>query len=377
MIPTALRPLLAAITGLTFLIATGIAAKPGGGGSTLPKVRYQIQMWDMPHDAGGVVNDMNNLGQVVGWELLESGAKHAYLYDPQVDPTTAVDLNAVVAAPEDWVIASAVAISDSGVIVGYLEPVESDGTVRAGYVLDTAAEAPALQPLPDGEWAFTYPRGINEDGDILGVYRKPTGLFGVYVYNPAVDTGLIDLGVDLQHENYCALNNSTPTRGAQVALQVYDGSSSGFATSWTRADGFTAPLPGSDTSVRDINDAGTLCGGTYAKPDNKGPTRLYPFRYSTALEVLAYANRAAGRINSAADLLLGEVLYRQETGFLRIDDLIDRNDPDSALWFTGHPTYPSDMTDRVAGPDLGLLAGRHELTDGTLVNFLLIPVSIP
>lgn len=368
-----------ALVALIAGLIPAFAAKPGGGGSTLPKVRYQIQLWSTPGGGTGFINDMNTQGQVIGWYKTSSGEKRAYLYDPSVNLTQAIDLNTIATPPTGWVIASAVGINDFGMIVGYLEPVGTDGTIRAGYILDISAASPVLQPIPDSEWSNTLPRAINEDGDILGLYVNANGFYGAYIYNPAEDPLPVDLGIELQHAEYCAINNSTATRGPQIALQIRDGSNAGIATRWTRAGGFETPLPGTNTSVRDINDSGMICGGTTAKL-GKGPLQTYPFRYTNSLEILASPGLlAASRINSAGDLLVGNLMYREGTGFLKLDDLIDRTDPDAALWFSASSgsTWPSEMNDRIAGPEFGQLAGAHTLSTGVQFNYLLTPVSIP
>ena len=114
-----------------------------------PPVNYGIQFWTFPQGDGSVLNKMNNLGQVVGrcWGSNGTAPNHGFIYDPSVDPDTAIDLNDLNVAGfppppagyTGWMIGSAVGINDNGVVVGYLQPVNtgSGAGPRMGYILDT------------------------------------------------------------------------------------------------------------------------------------------------------------------------------------------------------------------------------------------------
>lgn len=331
-----LRPVLLPLTAAVILAlgATFVTAgKPPQNPPTapLPPVRYQIQFFDVPNpDGNSVLNDMNNQGQCVGWYIDAGEVKRAFLYDPLVDPSMAVDLNTIVTAPQGWVIASAVGINGHGVIVGYLEPEGSTGAVRSGFLLDPAQ--PVLTLLPDSTWDYTFPRRINENGDVLGVYynHNPDETWGTYLFNSSTDTEVTVLG-DVRNTNV-ALNNPTDSHDVQVAGTLPDNS----AFRWTRGQGLEV-LPLISPDVSGINDAGTVSGSTSVKlKGNRSERRA--MRYSSSLELLPSPYVNASAINSSSDVSLGTAFYRDDWGALPIDELIDTSDPDAALWFSNSRT---------------------------------------
>src|SRR5262249_20368700 len=107
---------------------------------------------------------------------------------------TAVDLEILIAGAgvtQGWKIGSAVGINDDGLLVGYLAPLGAgyQSVARQGFALDLGAAAPQVVPLPNwGDWTMTYARCVNNNGDILGVYKNPDGSFGLYFYNPSDPT---------------------------------------------------------------------------------------------------------------------------------------------------------------------------------------------
>jgi probable HAF family extracellular repeat protein len=340
----------------------------------LPPMRYQIQFWTTP-SGEGYVNGMNNLGQVVGRFTGEDGLNRAYLYDPAVDPALAVDLNTLVAAPAGWTIWTAVDINEHGVIVGGLR-LDADPNVSRGFVLDTAAAVPVVELLPDQDWDYSYARRINENGDILGIFEYPDGVSqGMYVYHPALDALPIEFG-PIDHFNNTALNNPTSGHGTQAAGTLANGTT----FRWTR--GLGSQVLGTNFAfvAWDLNDAGTVCG--YAMVAGKRPnsTVMKTARYNTSLEVLSgTGSHLASRINSSGDLLSEaypyNYTYQDGWGFLNIDNLIDTTDPDAAVWFSSVLRYPSDLSDRVPGPNVGEITGRLGFSDNTSLFYVLTPVS--
>jgi hypothetical protein len=302
---------------------------------------------------------------------LPDGEKHAFLYNPAIDPVEAIDLQVAIGSDpvlDGWVIASATDINDYGVIVGYLEPAGSvsDPNFRRGYVLDTSAWTISL--LPDDRWAYSAPRRVNENGDIAGVYRNPDQTWGVY-FIPATGTEVLLLGRNVQDNIF--LNNPVESSPAQVAGQLSDGTPFRWTTGETPEiiSGISSP------SVEGINDSGTICGSTLAKR-----TR-YPMRYKTSLEILSGADGWGCSINSAGDLVVNSLvttrnrLYHNEWGFLNLDDLIDRNDPDAPAWLS-RSIYGFELvglSDR-DDTDFGWVSGRLTFAEGGATFFLLTPV---
>ena len=116
--------------------AKSFAAKPAPP-PPLPPVRYHIQYWALPTPIptkNFAMNTMNNLGQVAGWYVNAAGDQRAYLYDPEINPTAAVDVEtefAPAGIPAGWKIAGTIGINNHGLIVGYLSPVGTGyGAIR-------------------------------------------------------------------------------------------------------------------------------------------------------------------------------------------------------------------------------------------------------
>lgn len=370
------------VSGAAPLIECAQAGKPGGGGEpTLPPVRYQIQFWDVPNPpGGGQVNGMNNLGQAVGYYYLPDGARHAFLYDPAVDPDTAIDLHDVISLLgggtlfPGWVAASGIDINDFGMIVGYLVPAGDpwNPDFRKGFVLDTANWT--LSPLPDDDWNYSYPNAINENGDIAGQYRRPDGTWDAY-FTPADGGATLLLGQSVQNTRIY-LNNPSGTRSAQVAGQL----SNGTPFRWTIGAGVEIISGINSPSVEGFNDSGTICGSTYTKV-GKGSSARYPYRYNTALQILSGGKGYGKSINSAGDLLNplvggGAHLYHDTWGFLNPDDLIDATDTDSTTWFARRQFSLTHLTDR-DDTTFGAICGQLTEMDLSSSFFLLTPVPVP
>ena len=60
---------------------------------------------------------VNRFGQVVGWAQNDSGASRAFVYSPGGGGTM-TDLNSLLPGGSLWVLTSARAINDAGIIVG-------------------------------------------------------------------------------------------------------------------------------------------------------------------------------------------------------------------------------------------------------------------
>jgi hypothetical protein len=375
------------------LLAGGLVVHVEGGKPKPPPppVLYDIQFWTAPDGEDLVqVNKMNNLGQIVGkYAVACTQEMRAFLYDPMYDQngnptaTEAIDLNTIATAPvvdgTQMVIASAVGINDYGVIVGYLQPAGSNifGNVRKAFVLDTMASTPTVVLLPEPESAYAWWLRINNNGDILETYLNPDSSCAacVYTWDSASSKYILlyDLGGATSSYPPC-LNNQT-----QVALKGADGA----AYRWTPPATFEL-IPGTGTFVGGINDSGTVCGGTYAKPPNapKGrKAQLYPYRWNGngSLEVLFGSPTPVGAIaiNSAGDLLTYDVgkvyVYQDEHGFLDLDSLIDPGDPDAAIWLGMQILGYLDMNSRIGTTGFGQIGGVVSVPDFSSLGCLLTP----
>ena len=293
------------VSGSTFVAAKpgGGGGKPGGGGGEdpqLPPVRYRIQFIDLPANVTGTptpyVNDINNLGQVVGNYAAEDGQR-AFLFNGD----QAIDLNEIVAAglPDDgWRLRSALAINDHMVVVGNIEKIGSDPIETRPIAIDLAADNPVVDLLPDVGVVFGLTAGyrINENGDILGIYELANGIYGAWFYNPG----------------------------------LYDG----------------------DPAVREI--------------------KVDPFRFNQSLDLLPTDDQQQPYgMNSAGDLLTYSYVYRDDWGWVKIDDLVVGTDPDVQAWSSGtaYVAYQNGINDRGGPSDAGQITGYF--SDGRL--FVLTP----
>jgi hypothetical protein len=403
----------AALVGATVLLdAQAWAGKPAPPTPTPvnpTSIVYQIQFWDLPSGGSGRTNGTNNWGEAVGYEYLPDDTidHHAFLYDAPIDPSrdsaTAIDLHEAMGskAPAGWVIASATDINDQGVIVGYLSPDGSDVDIyhRRGYVLDTHLSTNVslwtIQLLPE-IGSSSFPKAINEQGDIAGVYLVLDENLNVHwdaFVIPAAGTPVSLLGQYANESSIC-MNNAVLDRGAQVAGVLSDGRAFRWTYPWTPPPGQPAPvviLAGVNRpDVAGINDSGTIGGTAYTKV-SKGGSTFCPMRYDTTLQILSGVQGFAQSINSAADLLVHYgsgpgYLYHDSWKFLKLDDLIDPADSDAPAWFSRNINgfYLQRLSDRIVTTEngdattrFGLVSGDIVLADGSFKCFLLTPVPKP
>lgn len=367
-----------------------------GGSSGSPTVRYEIVLFQLPNDSisSMLINDVNNLGQVVGWYLDDFGQK-ACLYDPAIDPSPAIDLNSIgLVMPEGYEqyrLASAVAINDHQVVVGYLADAEEN---RVGYALDLGAETPVIDLLPDLQLAYSYGSQINENGDILGVYEDADGVRMAYLFNPGYydgDAVIRELrnGIPLDFSDdipaslallgdrtpWFKLNNPSNGRPAQIGGVNSNGVLFRYTVGDAVSEEFPEIEPYWDNDFSGINDHGTFCGLAIVPVEGgkgRNATSIEPFRYDTALEVLPidakYVIGTPADINNSGDMISGRYVYFDEWGWLDIDVLVDGTDADLTAWFSGSPGMRA-MSDRLTSDTGGYITGRL----GDLM-FILLPV---
>ncbi len=346
---------------------------------TLP-VRYVIQFWNYPNP-GIWMMDMNNSDQVVGWYTRPDGNVYGIRYDTLTDTT--LDLTDMYAGPgtafEGWRISNTSGINDDGVIVGKIR--DPSGAVN-GYLLDTLAIDPKIVLLPDFSPPGTtigYLR-INIHRDILTIYVNPDGNYGAYLYNfddydlapELVVPEYLPAAIKSVRGSAFSLNNSTP---AQVAGNLADGT----AFLWTSGEGGLQTFPGlKSPAVRDLNDAGVLCGDTYSGK----PSKPYPMRLTTSsLNVLTGAADHDGvSINSSSDVLLhdsvngtGLLLHHSDLGYLDLDALVTGSAEDLGYWFGG--THKLWFLNNRDATGFGHITGSIHFADGSNKPYTLIPVA--
>lgn len=353
----------------------------------LPPVRYAIQFWDLPNPGNDGtdpnINDMNNLGQIVGWYFDPLGDQRAYLYHPEWD--LAVDLEAAyggAGVPPGWKVASAVGINYHGVIVGYLAPIGSPyggGGSRRGFRIDTTAAQRVFEVLDFDLGDDEYARQINDNGDILGAYHNPNGPSGIYLYC-ANDPNPLKTLDGVQATAY--LNNPAGTRPAQVGGTFDDGTQKPFR--WTPQTSSTPQTFGSFATyggVRGINDSGTLCGSA----STGRPAKITPFRLDGSATFLSSDFGPWGQaINSTGDVLLAPAgtlvggIYRDDWSaygyYADINKLVVGTPAELTEWSHATSLALYEMNDRGASLG-GQIAGYLRFSDGSTQPFLLTAVA--
>jgi hypothetical protein len=183
---TVVRSSLAAAMVLSLAAATALAGKPPKNPPPPPPppVIYTLQVYDMPTTEAGPVtiynSDIASDGTIVGY-FKQNGVNHAYLYNSATDQAFNLNDVGVIGLPSGWRIAAALAINNHGCVVGAIEEIANPGTWR-GYILDIWGSPPLLTTLPDGP-DHTYPKGINDKMEIVGVRLGANGRYRGYVFN--------------------------------------------------------------------------------------------------------------------------------------------------------------------------------------------------
>ncbi len=166
-------------------------------------VEYTIQEIPVPGIGTVWINGMTNSGFVYGWftDTVDGVTvyRSGWIYDQldgvfyDLNQEASLLMQAQTLFGPDASILSVVGMNSRGDMVGY---VEDTAAIRKGYVIDTSFEGqfssnPAdwtIRALPDFGSDYTYGRRINENGDVLGVYRRADGTSDAYLYNPWLDT---------------------------------------------------------------------------------------------------------------------------------------------------------------------------------------------
>lgn len=400
---------LLAATIVAFSLAaatTAQAGKPGGGGGTTPPppVRYRVNYFAPPAGATNFnrVSAMNESAAMVGdcYSWGTAGSHRGFLYDPLIDPQQAIDLNDLVQVPAGWLIRAGLGINDRGAIVAAIIKLSALDPAQPGYeihglLIDTR------QPLVDGKWAsipipdlapmISYSKGINNNGDIVGVFEQD-GQIGGYVYN----TGLYrESGPDpvpqvlpfaLGSRYPLLLNDPVAGRTLQVVGLLTDGTVFEYTAGAAGPESFPA-LSTYDVTFDSINGYGEFCGGVRVRKSKGNQTVLRPFRFDPELQSsptllgseTEHAGLFATDVNNSSDVVayggsnIGECLFHKSAGAFNLDSLVTGTADEVNLWlnFRSGPIY---MTERV---DLGstTVPGFPVLgTTGGSIGAVLVPV---
>jgi len=355
--------------GAATMMCLMILAKPIEAQSTLPPVRYQVQLWTVPGSKSDEPLDMNNRQQTVGSSLRDLDGNGVgdriigFLYDPEIDPEIGVDLNEIVVnIPVGWHIRKASAINDVGQIAAYIEPTGSPSlSVLQAVVIDMNTLLPTLEVIPDrGFTVYSVTGNINNFGDVTARYKKADGTWGHYVYD-GVTKAISDLGVSAANSG----SNPQINDNGVIIGQLSNGNgyrkslSGGFET-------FAGLRPHA------INEDNAFCGTAAVTTTRPRATTQYAFVYSTSRTLNKFSS-GANDLNSSLDsILVHDRLNHRTLGNFKIMDLLDKRAPNPVLT----NLICRKMTDRVPGINFPILCGWTSF-GGIAMGVHLIPVPAP
>ena len=349
--------------------------------TSLPPVRYQVQLWTVSGATVQQVFDTNNQLQTVGSCLVDldsdgvDDSQHGFLYVPAITPGVGVDLNDIVdGIPNGWTIRRASAISESGLQIaahiGFGESLFPSNELQA-VVIDMNPLIPVLHLIPDRAFTgYSYSGDINDGGDVVVTYRRENGTYGHYLYNVYNSNPPTEIsGVEMTPDNHqpAKINNNGVIVG-------HRNSNDGYRRS---AFGLFEEFPGLRPTA--INENGAFCGGATVTTTKPRGTANYAFVYDTSLTLNKFSS-SAGDLNKSLDSVLfgGSWLNHRTFGNLTIINLLDPRDSDSSLVSS---LFCNTMTDR--DPDPSLLVTNFPALGGTAniggidMGMHLIPVPAP
>ncbi len=355
------------------LSATSLhAGKPGSNPPPPPPplpVKYQVQFWTVS-GASSVsdVYDTNNQSQTVGSCIVnnDGSVPHAFLYDPNVDPEFAVDLNTIVSnIPIGWSIRKATAINNVGEIVAYIEPIGAPLSELQPILIDMNQFPPVMYLVPDREFTtYSLPGDINDWGDIVVRYQRADGSTGHYVFNFDPLSGLStpqDLGIVTSSGNHPQINNFREVVGQRKDIDGYRLTLNGSREDFT---GY-APLA--------INENGDFSGTARVSTGKRNSFTNCAFVYGNLPEIFTDIPSAVD-LNESRDFVWPSYLHHSNYGKLTIKDLLDVNHPDSSLLITSTYLGCHTITDRVLGTDFPVLTGSA-IISGSVRGIQLFPVA--
>ena len=385
-----LRPFLM----FTFVLAfagTGFAFPPGGNGGgngngggggeeppPEPAQYYDITILSTVGDLSEI-RDMNEYGDFVGWYYNETGDLRPFLYSEGLGM---IDLNSVLPADSEWTLRSANAINNSGTIVG------------AGRLPgDTVSRACRITPNPDGtvtvdDLGKFHPddlpltRGINDLGEIAGIYHTFDGGKFIWYYTDATGMVEVDLGLSGNENVYdpLGINNLGQIIGsiATEQKQVYR------VMPGTPAEWFDPPVY--YWTVSGFNDFGDFVGSAdFPRKGNKVYQAAYLHDGDGFIEITQEGSSPTARdVNNNGDVVGSwsgasrNSGYGDKQGFVHLRDFDAVVDLDEAvvgtqgeldLWFslTIGPEFINDD-----GVIVGTLWGAPDR-----ILFMLTPIESP
>lgn len=250
-----------------------------------PPVQYEVIWLDGFEGASAYAIDINRTGTIVG-----KSDGRAVCWVPPVDEVgkyidngnyTVIDLNAVVPPELDFLhLFKAERISNNGLITGVYEDINNGDIGVFVYYLNGLEGKQFFysNPIVTGA-GNVYPKGINLDGTVVGVFRRDDGTFGGFAWN----CYLHDLGdVYVLPGTYLAtdINDSIDGDAEVVGVLGIKNGLAGDVFRWT-LNWFDFTDPTADTAPINalvsasfpgpvINKQGDIAAKTYGARKNRG-----------------------------------------------------------------------------------------------------------
>ena len=391
--------LAAAVVMGSFSASDALAQKGGkgggGGGGTppvLPKMAYEVTF--LPLVGSAIVEDMNKNLQIVGWTArsIDGMAKHdGFLYDHATGQVrTLGDLislaDMTIIAGKGFTQSKFRGINDSGLLVGYVGNV--DYSKSDGLIIDLASGSLTLTSTLG--YNDSYLLHVNNSGSLVGGYFVGDVWWNTFVATYDVTNKQATLLRNLG-EFYQAEFRSRLTKTGIIML---GGDDSLITSEYEIASNILAQVSNrSDGIILSDVDSRGLYVGTVKVALRRNVTETYPAVYDPSLnDGVIWQSSQPGRalrLNdpSAIDPIgvRGDVLISGNAGsrsplqlhspawgnLLSIDDLLDPNDPDRALWLQfDYYDRGAVMTEKRADTNFGAIAGSAAPGG---VSYLLIP----
>lgn len=240
-----------------------------------------IKLLAIPGAAQMSANDINDHGQVVGQFTDAGGVMHGFVYEEesfcQLDYPGATGTNIL-------------GINNFGQMTGMF----TTPTATSGFIYDRGTFSPPL--TYPGAGNLTIPNGINDRGEIVGVYQDAAGpgqhgfYYKVGKYQALVYPGAKETGAQ-------GINNS----GQVVGVYPDKKGTHGFVF-LENVGVFTLALDcpaGNVIALRGINNGGQIVGGCF---DAQG--KEHPFLYmASALNPILVVGASSASINGINDRL--------------------------------------------------------------------------
>ena len=338
--------------------------------STKP-IDYRIQYFTAPN-SGPVASfeDMNESGAVVGNYFTDSTHVSGYLYDPLLSVSSAINLHSQYLLPAGWYITYPRSINNFGVIVAivwHATEGERAMLLNPNGTQDQATGKRLATWLPDLAGSErTFPKKINDQGDILLCAYFSTGEYVPYVYSPGIN-GSTEYGpTELGFNVFDSMNMDMSSRLSGEPLRFAGVLPGGNESFHYTMGGPLKRFPMQTVSVFAINSHGTFCGRQAFSTIGRGGKLTWSsqtFRFNpstdTAVTSLGTSGKYALDINDSNDVATNsKFLIHSIKGTLDLNTLVVGSSADVNYFKTGY-SFESLLTQRTGNgfPVMGLKVG--------------------